>query len=220
MAKQKDQQSVVPNPRKVKPQYVAQQTCRASDCEQEAALPSGFCSKRCYHRDYGRKHKDEVNEAQRERYESDLEYKRHLLDKDARYRQTEQGKANAKKRKERQLERNPNYEKDYAEIHSVERTERSRQWRLANVESARKLFREAAGRRRARKLDQFVEDIDPQVIWDRDQGICGICKDPADHDRFDIDHIMPLSKGGEHSYVNAQLAHPSCNYRKGDKVMV
>jgi 5-methylcytosine-specific restriction endonuclease McrA len=219
MSVQKDQQSVVPNPRQVKPRYLAQQTCRASDCEQKATLPSGFCSKRCYHRDYARKHHLEENAKKRQRYAVDSEYKQTKLERGRLYSQTEKGKENVKKRRERRLERYPDCEKDYAATHSVEKTERARQWRLTNVERSRKLFREAAGRRRSRKLNQFVEDVDPQVVWDRDQGICGICKDPADHDRFDIDHIVPISKGGEHSYVNAQLAHPSCNYRKSDKVM-
>ena len=29
-----------------------------------------------------------------------------------------------------------------------------------------------------------------------------------------IDHIVPLSKGGEHSYANCALAHTGCNSAK------
>jgi 5-methylcytosine-specific restriction endonuclease McrA len=32
-----------------------------------------------------------------------------------------------------------------------------------------------------------------------------------------IDHIKPLSKGGEHSYANTALAHYGCNARKRDR---
>jgi 5-methylcytosine-specific restriction endonuclease McrA len=35
-----------------------------------------------------------------------------------------------------------------------------------------------------------------------------------------LDHAIPLSKGGSHSYANAQLAHLSCNLLKSDKIMV
>lgn len=35
-----------------------------------------------------------------------------------------------------------------------------------------------------------------------------------------IDHIIPLSKGGENALYNKQIAHSSCNVEKGDKVIV
>jgi 5-methylcytosine-specific restriction endonuclease McrA len=35
---------------------------------------------------------------------------------------------------------------------------------------------------------------------------------------WDLDHVIPLSKGGEHSYDNVQVTHPSCNRKKGAKV--
>ena len=187
--------------------------CHASDCEQEATFPSGFCSKRCYHRDYARKHSEETNAAQRNRYASDSKYREHKQKSGKRYAKSDKGR---KKKKER-AETERDYYIDYAARNSVQATERARQWRLNNSEKARKLFREATNRRRARKLNQFVEDVDPTIVFKRDKGICEICEKPVDPNRFDIDHIIPLSKGGEHSYANVQLAHPSCNYRKSDK---
>lgn len=80
-------------------------------------------------------------------------------------------------------------------------------------------------RRRARLLDAFVEDVDPQVVWTRDRGICGICSetiDPAlvwpDKRARTIDHVIPLARGGTHEYANVQLAHMVCNARKNDRV--
>ncbi len=35
---------------------------------------------------------------------------------------------------------------------------------------------------------------------------------------FHVDHIIPLSKGGWHMMFNAQITHPPCNLRKGDRV--
>jgi 5-methylcytosine-specific restriction endonuclease McrA len=48
---------------------------------------------------------------------------------------------------------------------------------------------------------------------------CGICKHPLE-DKFHIDHIIPVSKGGKHELSNLQLAHPLCNLRKGAKVEI
>lgn len=71
--------------------------------------------------------------------------------------------------------------------------------------------------RRARILNQFIEDVDPQILYQMHGGMCGICKEFIS-DKFHIDHIIPLSKGGMHGYVNAQPAHPKCNMSKGASV--
>lgn len=34
-----------------------------------------------------------------------------------------------------------------------------------------------------------------------------------------IDHIIPMSKGGGHTWDNVQVAHRGCNTRKGNKVV-
>lgn len=74
-------------------------------------------------------------------------------------------------------------------------------------------------RRRARKHAAFVEDIDRDTLFGRDEGICGICGQPVDPDDFHVDHDVPLSEGGLHCYANVQIAHPFCNQSKGAKCM-
>lgn len=59
------------------------------------------------------------------------------------------------------------------------------------------------------------ERILREAVYDCSRGICGICREPVPFERFSIDHIVPLSRGGAHSMVNLQLAHLSCNARKG-----
>jgi hypothetical protein len=78
--------------------------------------------------------------------------------------------------------------------------------------------------RRARLLEAFVENVDPLIVFNRDKWICKLCDHPVskirDKNLVDIaslDHIIPLSKGGSHSYANTQLAHLSCNIRKGNR---
>lgn len=68
--------------------------------------------------------------------------------------------------------------------------------------------------RRALKLKQFIEDIDPQIVYTMHGGMCGICKQFIEGE-FHVDHVTSLSKGGMHGYINVQPAHPKCNLSKG-----
>lgn len=53
-----------------------------------------------------------------------------------------------------------------------------------------------------------------------DDGVCGICGEDVDPMNFHIDHVIPLSRGGEHGYHNVQVAHPLCNQEKHAKINV
>lgn len=54
-------------------------------------------------------------------------------------------------------------------------------------------------------------------IFKRDRGICGLCKEWVAPRYASIDHVKPLSKGGEHTMNNVQLTHLKCNLRKGNR---
>ncbi len=63
-------------------------------------------------------------------------------------------------------------------------------------------------------------------VFFNSNGICGICKEGIDlrekhpsKKSFSIDHIVPRSKGGSHSFSNLQAAHLGCNERRGDKAL-
>lgn len=88
------------------------------------------------------------------------------------------------------------------------------EWRRNNPEKYREIVRRGSANKRARKKGGFVEHVDPLVLFKRDKGICGICRKPVHANQFHVDHIFPLSRGGEHSYKNTQIAHPPCNNRK------
>lgn len=80
-------------------------------------------------------------------------------------------------------------------------------------------------KRRAQKLGTQVEDIRPVDIYERDIWLCGLCLTAVDPDvswpdpmSASLDHVLPLSKGGTHTYENVQLAHLTCNVSKGNRV--
>lgn len=78
--------------------------------------------------------------------------------------------------------------------------------------------RKSASAYRARQAKQFVEHIEPSVVLENSNGICGICGKSVDSNDFHVDHIIPLNRGGLHAYSNTQAAHPSCNTSKKDKL--
>ncbi len=62
-------------------------------------------------------------------------------------------------------------------------------------------------------------------VYERDRGICQLCGDkiyfnldPNDNKYPSIDHIVPLAKGGLHSWDNVQLACRICNSLKKDRI--
>ncbi len=99
-------------------------------------------------------------------------------------------------------------------------------WRVANTERAREASRryqkehpEAAHKststRRARKIEAFVEAVDPLVVFERDKGRCGVCRKPVKPEsKWHVDHVIPLVRGGAHCYDNVQLTHARCNQSK------
>lgn len=73
------------------------------------------------------------------------------------------------------------------------------------------------GTRRAKKRGQFVEHVDLATVWERDDGVCHICREPADRWNWHLDHVIPIARGGLHGYENVKVAHPGCNLKKGDR---
>lgn len=129
---------------------------------------------------------------------------------------------------------------DYFKRHYLKNSERIKKrsidWYLANKTPAQEQFKryaaanpdvikrcsfKSAHKRRAIVKKVFVEHVDPHVVYDRDNGICGICKRRVDRNgKWEIDHVIPISKGGVHAYANVQLAHQSCNRTKSATIPV
>ncbi|HAM59543.1 MAG TPA: hypothetical protein DCQ64_30695 [Candidatus Rokubacteria bacterium] len=90
-------------------------------------------------------------------------------------------------------------------------------WAAANPERYRKYKAEARQRRRARLAGVPQEPIDRDVVYERDNGRCGLCGRRVARTDMSIDHIIPIIAGGPHTYANIQLAHLSCNSRRGHR---
>ncbi len=117
--------------------------------------------------------------------------------------------------KRREVKRN--YMKRYRAEHPDEYREYCRmkgaEWVKKNPLAQRQ--KRWAYKARKRMLDTGNVNIAKLVeLWD---GLCGICRQTVD-DKFEIDHIKPLSKGGLHDQSNLQLTHQFCNRSKGNKI--
>lgn len=69
------------------------------------------------------------------------------------------------------------------------------------------------------------EQINHTEVFDEYNWVCHLCGEEIsrfatrdDYMRVTLDHIIPLSKGGEHIKANVAPAHWICNMQKGDRV--
>lgn len=104
--------------------------------------------------------------------------------------------------------------------------------------SSRCLNRKYEGKKEKQRLQRAKQngEIDKTITLDklieRDNNICKICNKMCDKQDYEIkdgvfyvgsnypsiDHIIPLSKGGTHTWNNVQLAHMYCNSIKSNKL--
>lgn len=79
--------------------------------------------------------------------------------------------------------------------------------------------------RKMRKRTQTVESVDPLRVFERDRWRCQLCRKATPKKLRgtyadlapELDHILPLSLGGEHSYRNTQCLCRACNGAKSNK---
>ncbi len=71
---------------------------------------------------------------------------------------------------------------------------------------------------RVKRKRDYIQDINPRILFKRDKGICQICRKKIDINKkwpdmesATIDHIITLHNGGKNSYENVQLTCLRCN---------
>jgi 5-methylcytosine-specific restriction endonuclease McrA len=97
---------------------------------------------------------------------------------------------------------------------------RVRRWYYAHLETRRFIARVEMSQQRAKRWGaRIVESVTGENVWRRDNGLCYLCGLPVEMLKMSIDHVIPLSKGGEHSYANCRLTHARCNRKKYNKIL-
>lgn len=81
-------------------------------------------------------------------------------------------------------------------------------------------------KRKATKKNAYVEYVDRAIVMQRDKWTCHLCRLKIPKKAVwpnglfgTLDHVMPLARGGLHSYANVKAAHLSCNCSKNDKIL-
>lgn len=104
---------------------------------------------------------------------------------------------------------------------SAERAAKLRPPRLDKA-SRRAADRIRCAKRRARQEAVVVEVVEPLRVFERDGWRCHVRRGRIDRRLSGrhrmgptIDHLVPISQGGEHSYANVAAAHRACNSSRG-----
>ncbi|HEY3547763.1 MAG TPA: HNH endonuclease, partial [Propionicimonas sp.] len=93
-------------------------------------------------------------------------------------------------------------------------------WKLNRID-----LRPANHKRPGVRASAKVQEVVRRRVYDRDGWQCWICLGAVDPDlrgrtrwAASLDHVLPLSRGGDHTESNLRLAHFGCNSARGAKV--
>lgn len=108
----------------------------------------------------------------------------------------------------------------YAEKYN--RNEKIARWKRAHFT----LVQDYGHNRRAKQHAVGAERVDAIIVAERDDWQCWLCGDAIDKslrwpNRYyrSIDHVVPLSRGGTHTYDNIRITHWICNVRKNNQII-
>lgn len=97
--------------------------------------------------------------------------------------------------------------------------QRAKAWREANPERYRELSRRKTANRRARlrAAEGFIALRDWARLVNRHGGLCAYC---GERPWTDVDHVIPLARGGRNTIGNVLPACGLCNGAKGAKLLI
>ena len=131
----------------------------------------------------------------------------------------------AKEWQEANRERKAEISRQWAATHRESASAAVRRWNEANPDRVRGIKRTAQQRRRALQEQAVREEWTSIEIFERDSWQCQLqtCLCPSGRRidpeaeyrwRATVDHIVPLSRGGDDTKANLRAAHQTCNSSK------
>jgi len=123
------------------------------------------------------------------------------------------------------IEANPERHKEivqaWYENNRDRKRETSRLWHQQNPDRARAY----SSKRRAIKSNALVHEVPDEMVWEFNPagpGCCNYCANPlvfASRATWEVDHVVPLSRGGTHEVGNLVVACVRCNRSKGARLI-
>ena len=120
------------------------------------------------------------------------------------------------------------YDKLYYQRNKAKKLAQMQEWSEKNREHSRAIKKKYSDNNRLKwriycfnrrnKVNITPIKIELSSISNWDSRICGVCTEFI-ADKYHLDHIIPLSKGGLHEVGNIQLTHPLCNLKKYNKLV-
>ena len=111
-----------------------------------------------------------------------------------------------------------------AKIREYRRTEHAKniakEWSKNNPDKIRNYNRTQRARRKFAL--SYAESATTQEVkaWiDAQSPVCSYCAIELSSDQIQLDHVIPLSKGGSHTIDNFAISCKSCNCSKGNKTL-
>lgn len=104
---------------------------------------------------------------------------------------------------------------EYIKAHSEARKLAQKRYRQTHKDE----IRIASGKRRSAAKAGDLTAKQWCLIKQSFGNVCLCCGVSGDQSKLEIDHVIPLAQGGEHTASNIQPLCRSCNARKGDKAI-
>ena len=100
-----------------------------------------------------------------------------------------------------------------------ENKERALANRRARYEADPELYRDRQHMRRAKLAGATeIEFIRRLAVYERDGGVCHVCKKHIALEDYHMDHVHPLKQGGQHTYANVKASHARCNLARRGQI--
>jgi len=77
-------------------------------------------------------------------------------------------------------------------------------------------FKEGVFSNKWKNRRKFIK-LNRKTLWLRDKGKCQYCKITVGMKFYQIEHVIPKSRGGKTTWENVVVACPKCNQKKGSK---
>lgn len=174
---------------------------------------------------YRMKNREHLNQKSKKYAEKNAdsirEYKKRYYQKNA-----ETIKERTRKNQKENIEYKRQKDRDYYKNNSDTVKQRVKKWVQENKEARRQIAWRGNVKRRSYKYHVNFTKLDRKRILDRDDWVCQCCgidvhdKSGANwntHDKAHIDHIIPISKGGDSKPYNLRTLCRTCNLTKSNK---